>query len=89
MEASPFQVNPKVDGHIHVARLMRDHCTTPLLTSKAKCTETVDSSNCGASMVEEARETVMRFAWYVERAKVKEEKEDLGRLRAALPRTGV
>ena len=41
-----------------------------------------------AGMVNEARETVMRFAWYVERAKVKEWNgvlEDLGRMRAALP----
>ena len=41
-----------------------------------------------AGMEAEARETVMRFAWYVERANVKEWNgvlEDLGRLRAALP----
>eukprot|EP00949_MAST-11_sp_MAST-11-sp1_P003683 g3683.t1 len=90
MEASPFQVNPKEDGHIHVARLMMNECAAPLLDrqSKVYLRRNGIAHMLGASKVEEARETVMRFAWYVERAKVKEWNgvlEDLGRLRAALP----
>ena len=63
----------------------------PPWTSRAKCTSSRwygIAHMLGAGMVEEARETVMRFAWYVERAKMKEWNgvlEDLGRMRAALP----